>query len=105
MYENVGMWFNYSDARTLENRVKFNVAVAVEGWLNGARDSGYEPVTKERLARYTYEVMQESFAGDGYITSDRGQSNSLHFYSKAKTMALIEMFINQDEDLQPYLLD
>lgn len=99
---NVEKWFGLESGNR-EDQVKYNIAVTVEGWLNGARDSGYEPVTKEEMKDYTYQVMQEWFTTSGYSTNQKGKVNSLHFYGKEKTIELIKQFINEYEDLQPYL--
>jgi len=100
---NVERWFQLDNSRDRENQVKYNIAVTVEGWLNGARDAGYEPMTPEEMERYTYEVMQEWYTRNGCSNSGKEATAHLHFYGKEKTIALIKQFINEYEDLQPYI--
>jgi len=101
----VEKWFQLDSSRNREDEVKYNIAVTVEGWLNGARDAGYEPMTRAEMEAYTYQVMQEWYNGSGYSTSNKGSVNSLHFYGKENTINLIKEFIKNYEDLQPYLKD
>ena len=102
---NVESWFKLEGGRSgsRENQVKYNIAVTVEGWLNGARDEGYEPTTKTEMETYTYECMQKWYNGNGFSTKHKGAISSLHFHGKENTLALIRQFINEYEDLQPYI--
>jgi len=100
-------WFMLHDSRKLEEQVKYNIALALEGWLNGAYDEqqGYEPMTVEQTIKYIYDTLQMYFqAGDGVTYIGKDASKHLHFYGKENTMKLIRQFVDEYENAQPYIL-
>lgn len=96
-------WCVAYDAESLEDKVKFNIASQCEGYLNGCRDCGYEPLTKEEWKNYIYNGMQDEFeTSDGcYVGKQAGRQ--LHFYGKKNTMKLIEEYLEKYEDIQDYI--
>ena len=101
--KDVKNWGTAYEAKTLEDKVKFNIAQQCEGYLNGCRDCGYEPMTKQEWTEYIYKGMQDEFeTEDGcYIGKQAGRQ--LHFYGKQKTIALIEEYLTKYEDVQEYI--
>jgi hypothetical protein len=87
-------WFDLDEERenSLESIVKYNIAMTVEGWLNGARDDNYEPKTVDEMINYTYAVLQDEMS-----------RRHLHFHGKKTTMDLIRKFVTEYKDLQLYI--
>lgn len=103
--KNVVKWFALDESRKLEDQVKYNIAMACEGLLNGFYDdnAGEEPYTRKQWIEYIYDTMQTCF--ETAWGSDLGEdaAKHLHFYGKANTIKLIEHFLDNYESVKPYI--
>ncbi len=96
-------WFNLENSKELENQVKYNIACACEGYLNGCHDCGYEKMTKDEWREYILFIMNDTFeTGSG---TDLGMSAAKHlrFYGKANTVKLINYYLDNYDDVQEFI--
>jgi hypothetical protein len=99
---NVSKWIWMDGSRKIENQVKYAIACEAEGYLNGINDAGYEPMTREGWINYV-KVGLGMMAKDN-IRINGEEYKHLNFYGKAKTIALIETYIDNYEAIKPYII-
>ncbi len=104
--KNVQKWFALDESRKLEDQVKYNIAMACEGILNGFYDGGTveeESYTRQQWIKYIYDTMQTCF--ETAWGSDMGEdaAKHLHFYGKANTIRLIEFFLDNYDCVKPFI--
>ena len=97
-------WHSLYNSKTLEDQVKFNIACACEGYLNGCMDCGYEAMTKKDWSDYIYAIMQDTFETAYGTDIGRDAAKHLHFYGKKKTLALIDYYLDNYADVQDYII-
>lgn len=96
-------WNLLYSSKKLEEQVKFNIASACEGYLNGCRDCDYPSMSKQEWVEYIYSVMQDTFETEWGCKVGKDAAKHLHFYGKKKTMSLIEYYLENYEDVQKYI--
>lgn len=98
--ENVERWFMLRESSKLEEQVKGFIADTVEGYLNGVYDCGYEPMTREDWKEYVWKTIQYE---KDTITNDV-EVNHFKFYGKEKFMKLVDYYLDNYEDVKPYII-
>ena len=97
-------WHNMnSSGGCLENQVKYNIVQACESYLNGCYDCGYESMTKQEWADYIYKSIQECFETNTGCFMGKDAAQHLHFYGKANTYKLINYYLDNYDDVKPYI--
>lgn len=101
--ENVNKWGYATNLKTLEDKVKFNIASQCEGYLNGCHDCGYEPMTKKEWSEYIYKGMQDEFEVEDGCYTGKQAGRQLHFFGKKKTLELIDVYLDNYEGVQEFI--
>lgn len=96
--ENVSRWTYYEDSRELEKKIKYNIAVATEGFVNSIYDlgeaSGWVTASDEEWAQAVYDEVIIGVNFGGSYNPD----NSLRFFGKNKIMNLIHYYLDNYSD-------
>lgn len=96
-------WHSLYDSTLLENQVKYNIACACEGYINGCVDCDYPALSKEEWRNYIYDVMQDTFETKYGTDMGTDAARHLRFYGKKKTYALIDWYLDNYPDVKPYI--
>ena len=89
--KNVEKWFSLGESRKLEDQVKYNIAMACEGGLNGYYDDNNDDkMTKQDWREYIYNTMQTCFETDWGTEMGEDAAKHLHFYGKKNTKTFIK---------------
>lgn len=98
--ENVNEWFRLRESNKLEEQAKGFIADTVEGYLNGCYDCGYEPMTRESWEQYVWQTIE--YEKQMYINDQ--ETNHLKFLGKKKFMELVNFYLDNYEDVKPYII-
>lgn len=96
---NVEKWFEYDESTRLEHQVKYFIASTVEGYLNGCYDCDYEPMTRQEWIDYVWNTID--YEKD--IIVNGVERKHLYYYGKENTVKLINTYLDNYEDVQPYI--
>lgn len=98
-------WFNYDESDDLEEAIKYNIAVNCEQRLNGYYDDCFtELYDKEDWYDYIFNLMQEEWHQNGFIFyDDRTIPKFTKTYGHDKVKALIKLWVDNYEDVKPYI--
>ncbi len=97
---NVEKWFEYEDSTRLDEQVKYFIASEVEAGLNCYYDNNNEkPMTKEEWKDYVWNAIK--LLKDMRVNGN--EFNHLKFYSKEKFLSLVDIYLDNYEDVKPYI--
>ena len=88
--------------KRLKNQVLEYIASTIEGYLNGCYDDNYDPMTKEQYIDYVIEGLRMDVAAGMIVNGE--EFKHLYFYGLDKIKALTADYIDNYDDIKPYLL-
>lgn len=86
--------------KTLLEEVRSYIADTVEGYLNGCRDCGYEPMTEQEWIEY----VEESLRLDQDMIVNGAEFKHLKFFGKEKFRAEVKKYLSEYPDVQEWII-